>query len=57
MTFANALGLDRFGLVAHDVGAYVAQKIARLALEWVTDLFVSTALIAASVGPGWTQTM
>jgi hypothetical protein len=31
MTFADALGPDRFGLVADDVGAYVAQKIVRLA--------------------------
>jgi pimeloyl-ACP methyl ester carboxylesterase len=36
---ADALGLDRFGLVAHDVGAYVAQQIARSAPERLTGLF------------------
>lgn len=39
LAFANALGLGRFGLVAHDVGAYVAQQIARLSPERVTGLF------------------
>jgi pimeloyl-ACP methyl ester carboxylesterase len=39
MAFADALGLDRFGLVAHDVGAYVAQHIAQLTPERLTGLF------------------
>lgn len=39
LAFADALGLDRFGLVAHDVGAYVAQQIARLAPARLTGLF------------------
>jgi len=39
LAFADALGLNRFGLVAHDVGAYVAQQIARLAPLRLTGLF------------------
>lgn len=39
LTLANALGLERFGLVSHDVGAYVAQSIARLAPDRVSGLF------------------
>jgi pimeloyl-ACP methyl ester carboxylesterase len=36
---ADALGLSRFGLVAHDVGAIVAQQIARAAPHRLTGLF------------------
>jgi pimeloyl-ACP methyl ester carboxylesterase len=36
---ADALGLGRFGLVGHDVGAYVMQAAARRAPERLTGLF------------------
>ncbi len=39
LALADGLGLDRFGIVAHDVGAYVAQSIARAAPARVTGLF------------------
>ena len=39
LLLADALGLERFGLVAHDVGAYVAQTIARQAPDRLTGLF------------------
>jgi len=39
LDLADALGFNRFGLVAHDVGAYVAQQIARVAPERLTGLF------------------
>ena len=39
LALADALGLARFGLVAHDVGAYVAQAIARQAPKRITGLF------------------
>ncbi len=39
LALADALGIARFGLVGHDVGAYVAQNVARMAPERVTGLF------------------
>lgn len=36
---ADALGLERFGLVSHDVGAYVAQAFARTEAERLAGLF------------------
>ena len=36
---ADALGFDRFGLVSHDVGAYVAQTFARQHAERLVGLF------------------
>ncbi len=36
---ADALGLARFGIVSHDVGAYVAQAFARTYPERLTGLF------------------
>jgi pimeloyl-ACP methyl ester carboxylesterase len=39
LALTDTLGLARFGLVAHDVGAYVAQTIARQAPERLTGLF------------------
>lgn len=37
--FADRLGLKRFGIVSHDVGAYVAQRFARDNPERVAGLF------------------
>lgn len=39
LALADALGLQRFGLVAHDVGSFVAQQIARRAPGRVAGLF------------------
>jgi pimeloyl-ACP methyl ester carboxylesterase len=39
LALADALGVRRFGLVAHDLGAYVAQSIARAAPERLSGLF------------------
>jgi pimeloyl-ACP methyl ester carboxylesterase len=39
LAFANALGLKRIGLVAHDVGSFVAQVLARRSPERITGLF------------------
>ncbi|WP_425403122.1 alpha/beta fold hydrolase [Hwanghaeella sp.] len=39
LALADALGFERFGLVSHDVGAYVAQTIARKAPDRVAGLF------------------
>lgn len=39
LALAEALGVERFGIVSHDVGAYVAQAVARSAPERVTGLF------------------
>lgn len=36
---ADALGIDRFAVVSHDVGAYVAQQIARSYPDRLTRLF------------------
>jgi pimeloyl-ACP methyl ester carboxylesterase len=37
--FADALGFERFGIVSHDVGAYVAQAFARSYMERLSGLF------------------
>lgn len=39
LALADALGVERFGLVSHDVGSFVAQAIARRAPERVRGLF------------------
>lgn len=39
IALADELGIRRFGLVSHDVGAYVAQGIARTAPDRVSGLF------------------
>ena len=43
LALADELGLARFGVVAHDVGASVAQQLARLAPERLTGLFIFNA--------------
>ncbi|RVU33911.1 alpha/beta hydrolase [Hwanghaeella grinnelliae] len=40
---ADALGIDRFAVVSHDVGAYVAQQIARSYPDRLTRLFFFNA--------------
>lgn len=39
LSLADALGFKRFGIASHDVGAYVAQAIARRAPDRVSGLF------------------
>jgi len=39
LALADALGLQRFGIVSHDVGSFVAQVMARRAPERVAGLF------------------
>lgn len=39
LALADALGIARFGIAAHDVGAYVAQQIARTHPERLSGLF------------------
>ena len=39
LALADGLGLKRFGIVAHDVGAFVAQVIARRSPERIAGLF------------------
>jgi pimeloyl-ACP methyl ester carboxylesterase len=39
LALADALGLKRFGLVAHDIGGFVTPMLARLAPERVAGLF------------------
>jgi len=45
---ADALGLSRFGIVSHDVGAYVAQAFARTHPERLAGLFFFDCPIRAS---------
>lgn len=39
VALADALGFDTFGLVSHDVGAYVAQEVARTSPDRLSGLF------------------
>ena len=39
LALADSLGIDRFGIVSHDAGAYVAQAIARTVPERLIGLF------------------
>jgi pimeloyl-ACP methyl ester carboxylesterase len=43
LALADALGIERFGLVSHDVGAYVAQVLARKHPERLSGLFFFNA--------------
>lgn len=43
LALADILGLDRFGIASHDVGAYIAQHIARTTPERLTGLFFFNA--------------
>lgn len=52
LALADALGLERFGLVAHDVGAYVAQEVARLLPRRLLGLFFFNCPYAG-IGRRW----
>ena len=39
LAFASALQLDRFGIVAHDIGGFIAQLIARRESDRISGLF------------------
>ena len=54
LALADALGLERFGLVAHDVGAFVAQVIARRAPERIAGLFFFNCAYPG-IGARWVE--
>ena len=54
LALADSLGLDRFGIVSHDVGAYVAQQIARDRPERVSGLFFFNCPYPG-IGRRWTE--
>ncbi len=54
IALADALGLERFGIVSHDVGAYVAQYIARTTPERLTGLFFFNAPYPG-IGGRWVE--
>ncbi len=51
---ADALGLERFGIVSHDVGSYVAQAFARQHPERVSGLFFFNC-VYPGIGRRWTE--
>lgn len=54
LALADALGLQRFGLVAHDVGSFVAQVIARRAPERISGLFFFNCAYPG-IGARWVE--
>ncbi len=50
----DALGIDRFGLVSHDVGSYVAQAFARKYPERLRGLFFFNC-VYAGIGRRWLE--
>jgi pimeloyl-ACP methyl ester carboxylesterase len=54
LALANALGLERIGLVAHDVGDFVAQVIARRVPERITGLFFFNCAYP-DIGARWVE--
>jgi pimeloyl-ACP methyl ester carboxylesterase len=50
----DALGIARTGVVAHDVGAYVAQTLARQYPERITGLFLFNCPYPG-IGPRWAE--
>ena len=52
LVLADALGLERIGLVAHDVGSFVAQVIARQSPGRITGLFFFNCAYAG-IGARW----
>src|SRR6056297_467236 len=51
---SDALGLNRFGLVSHDVGSFVAQAFARQAPERLSGLFFFNC-VHSGVGRRWLE--
>lgn len=51
---ADSLGLERFGIVSHDVGSYVAQAFAREQPERVSGLFFFNC-VYPGIGRRWTE--
>ena len=51
---ADALGLERFGIVSHDVGSYVAQAFARKHPERVSGLFFFNC-VYPGIGKRWLE--
>jgi pimeloyl-ACP methyl ester carboxylesterase len=54
LALADALGLQRFGLVAHDVGSFVAQTIVRRAPERISGLFFFNCAYPG-IGARWVE--
>jgi len=54
LALADRLGLARFGIVAHDVGGFVAQVIARRAPERVAGLFFFNCAYSG-IGARWVE--
>jgi epoxide hydrolase 4 len=54
LALADTLGLQRFGLVAHDVGSFVAQTIARRAPERISGLFFFNCAYPG-IGARWVE--
>lgn len=54
LALADALGLQRFGLVSHDVGSFVAQTIARRAPERISGLFFFNCAYPG-IGARWVE--
>lgn len=54
LALADALGLARFGLVAHDVGGFVAQVIARRAPQRIAGLFFFNCAYPG-IGARWVE--
>jgi pimeloyl-ACP methyl ester carboxylesterase len=52
LELADRLGWDRFGIVSHDVGSFVAQAIARRAPQRVAGLFFFNC-VHAGIGARW----
>jgi pimeloyl-ACP methyl ester carboxylesterase len=52
--FADALGFEKFGVVSHDVGAYVAQAFARKYPERLAGLFFFNCPYPG-IGERWTE--
>ncbi len=54
LALADRLGLERFGIVAHDVGGFVAQVVARRAPERVQGLFFFNCAYPG-IGARWVE--
>lgn len=54
LALADALGIERFGLVSHDVGSFVAQTIARRAPERIAGLFFFNCAYPG-IGKRWVE--
>jgi epoxide hydrolase 4 len=54
LALADALGVERFGIVAHDIGSFVAQTLVRQAPERVAGLFFFNCAYPG-IGARWVE--